>query len=116
MATPAPRLDLAKVATLTFEEPDLTRFPALGIARRALAAGGGAPTILNAANEVAVREFVERRLGFCGIAALVEATLDLSERRGEMAEPQSVEEALAIDHNARRLAADLLPEIAVMAS
>jgi 1-deoxy-D-xylulose-5-phosphate reductoisomerase len=65
---------------------------------------------------VAVREFVGQRLGFSGIAALVEATLDGMERRGEMAEPQSVEEALAIDHNARRLAADLLPEIAVMAS
>ncbi len=116
MATPAPRLDLARVATLSFEQPDMTRFPALAIARRALAAGGAAPTILNAANEVAVREFVARRLGFCEIAALVEATLDLSERRGEMAEPQSVDEALAIDHNSRRLAADLLPEIAAMAS
>ncbi len=116
MATPAPRLDLARVATLSFEEPDVERFPALAIARRALAAGGAAPTILNAANEVAVREFVDRRLGFCEIAALVEATLELSERRGDMAEPQSVEEALAIDHNARRLAADLLPEIAAMAS
>ncbi len=116
MGTPAPRLDLARVATLSFEEPDLARFPALAIARRALAAGGAAPTILNAANEVAVREFVERRLGFCGIAALAEATLDLSERRGEMAEPQSVDEALTIDHNARRLASDLLPEIAAMAS
>jgi 1-deoxy-D-xylulose-5-phosphate reductoisomerase len=116
MGTPAPRLDLARVATLSFEEPDLARFPALAIARRALAAGGAAPTILNAANEVAVREFVDRRLGFCGIAALAEATLDLSERRGEMAEPQSVDEALTIDHNARRLASDLLPEIAAMAS
>ncbi|MGC2135530.1 MAG: 1-deoxy-D-xylulose-5-phosphate reductoisomerase, partial [Xanthobacteraceae bacterium] len=116
MATPAPRLDLARVATLSFEEPDVARFPALAIARRALAAGGAAPTILNAANEVAVREFVDRRLGFCEIAALVEATLELSERRGEMAEPQSVEEALAIDHNARRMAAELLPEIAAMAS
>ncbi|HUI12847.1 MAG TPA: 1-deoxy-D-xylulose-5-phosphate reductoisomerase [Xanthobacteraceae bacterium] len=116
MTTPAARLDLARVATLSFEEPDVTRFPALAIARRALAAGGAAPTILNAANEVAVREFVERRLGFCEIAALVEATLDQSERRGEMAEPRSVDEALAIDHNARRLATDLLPEIAVMAS
>jgi 1-deoxy-D-xylulose-5-phosphate reductoisomerase len=116
MGTPAPRLDLAQVATLTFEEPDLVRFPALAIARRALAAGGAAPTILNAANEVAVHEFVARNLGFVGIAALVEATLDGMERRGEMAEPQSIEEALAVDHNARRLAADLLPEIAAMAS
>jgi len=116
MATPAPRLDLARIATLTFEEPDLARFPALGIARRALAAGGGAPTVLNAANEIAVREFVGRRLHFGGIPALVEVTLDHAERRGEMAEPKSVEEALVIDHNARRLAADLLPEIAAMAS
>jgi 1-deoxy-D-xylulose-5-phosphate reductoisomerase len=116
MGTPAQRLDLAKVATLTFEEPDMTRFPALALARRALAAGGAAPTILNAANEVAVGEFVERRLGFCGIAALVEATIEACQGRGGMAEPQSVDQALAIDHNARRIAADLLPEIAAMAS
>jgi 1-deoxy-D-xylulose-5-phosphate reductoisomerase len=116
MDTPAARLDLAQIATLTFEEPDLVRFPALATARRALAAGGGAPTVLNAANEIAVREFVARRLGFGGIPALVEATLDATERRGETAEPQSVDEALAIDHNARRLAAELLPEIAAMAS
>ena len=116
MDTPAARLDLARVASLTFEEPDLVRFPALALARRALAAGGAAPTILNAANEIAVREFIGRNLGFTGIAALVEATLDSMERRGEMAEPQSIEEALAVDHNARRLASNLLPEIAAMAS
>src|SRR5271155_4178995 len=116
MGTPAPRLVLARVATLTFEEPDPVRFPALALARRALAAGGAAPTVLNAANEIAVREFVARRLGFSGIAALVGATLDAAERRGETAEPQSVEQAVEIDHNARRLAADLLPEIAAMAS
>ncbi|MDR3420476.1 MAG: 1-deoxy-D-xylulose-5-phosphate reductoisomerase [Xanthobacteraceae bacterium] len=116
MATPAARLDLAKLATLTFEEPDPIRFPALALARRALGAGGAAPTVLNAANEIAVREFIGQRLGFSGIPMLVEATLDAAERRGAMAEPQSVEDALAIDHNARRLAADLLPEIAAMAS
>jgi 1-deoxy-D-xylulose-5-phosphate reductoisomerase len=116
IGTPAPRLDLARVANLTFEAPDLTRFPALALARRALTAGGAAPTILNAANEIAVREFVARRLGFGGIPALVEATLNAAERRGTMSEPQSVEDALAIDHNARRLAIDLLPEIAAMAS
>jgi 1-deoxy-D-xylulose-5-phosphate reductoisomerase len=116
MATPAARLDLARVASLTFEEPDLTRFPALALARRALAAGGAAPTVLNAANEIAVAEFVGRRLGFSGIPALVEATLDAAERQGTVAEPQSVEDALAVDLNARRLAAGLLPEIAAMAS
>ena len=55
MATPAPRLDLAKISALTFEAPDPVRFPALAIARKALAAGGAAPTVLNAANEIAVR-------------------------------------------------------------
>jgi len=115
MATPAPRLDLASVANLSFEEPDLARFPALGLARAALAAGGSAPTVLNAANEVAVGEFIAGRLGFCGIASLVESTLNTVQRRGETAEPRTIEEALAIDHNARRLAADLLPEIAAMA-
>jgi 1-deoxy-D-xylulose-5-phosphate reductoisomerase len=116
MGTPAARLNLAQVSTLSFEEPDMTRFPALAIARRALAAGGSAPTILNAANEIAVHEFVEKRLGFSGIPALVEATLDGMARRGQTREPQTVEEALAVDHSARRLAADLLPEIAAMAS
>ena len=116
MRTPAARLDLARIATLTFEEPDMTRFPALALARRALAAGKGAPTVLNAANEIAVREFIERKLGFAGIPALVEATLEAAEREGSMAEPQSVEDAIATDHNARRLATECLPEIAAMAS
>ena len=79
---PAARLDLAQFATLTFENPDLTRFPALGLARQALEAGGGAPTVLNAANEVAVAEFLAEKLGFAGIAALVEATLDAAARAG----------------------------------
>jgi 1-deoxy-D-xylulose-5-phosphate reductoisomerase len=116
METPAARLNLAQVSTLSFEEPDMVRFPALALARQALATGGAAPTILNAANEVAVHEFVEKRLGFSGIPALVERTLDAMERRGGTKEPQTVEEALAVDHNARRVAADLLPEIAAMAS
>ena len=116
MGTPAQRLDLARIATLSFEEPDPVRFPALRIARQALAAGGAAPTVLNAANEVAVAEFVAGRLGFTGIPALVEATLEAAERSGGTGEPQSVEQAIAVDHNARRLAGHLLPEIAAMAS
>ena len=113
---PAPRLDLAHAATLTFEEPDFARFPALGLARRALEAGGATPTVLNAANEVAVAEFLARRLSFCGISILVEATLDAALSRNWTAEPESVEEALSVDHNARLLAHDLLPEIAAKAS
>ena len=55
---PAAKLDLAKIGTLTFEEPDLDRFPALALGRRALETGGAAPTILNAANEIAVAAFI----------------------------------------------------------
>ena len=113
---PAARLDLAKLATLSFEEPDLERFPALGVARRALETGGAAPTVLNAANEVAVREFVAHRLGFSGISALVEATLEAAGRRGISAEPASIEDAIGIDHTARSMASALLPEIAAKAS
>lgn len=116
LTSPAPRLDLAKAATLTFEEPDFVRFPALSLARRALEAAGSAPTVLNAANEVAVAEFLARRLNFVGIAALVEATLDAALSRNWTAEPQSVEEALFVDHNSRLLARELLPEIAAKAS
>jgi 1-deoxy-D-xylulose-5-phosphate reductoisomerase len=112
----APRLDLAQIANLSFEMPDLTRFPALALARKALEAGGAAPTILNAANEVAVAAFVSKQLGFTAIAALVEATLDAAGRRGVINEPQNVDEALAVDHMARSLAHDLLPEIAAKAS
>jgi 1-deoxy-D-xylulose-5-phosphate reductoisomerase len=113
---PAPRLDLAKVRELTFEDPDLTRFPALGLARRAMEQGGAAPTVLNAADEVAVAEFIAGRIPFPAIAALVEATLDAADARKMLGEPTSIEVALGVDHDARCLAKDLLPEIAVKAS
>jgi 1-deoxy-D-xylulose-5-phosphate reductoisomerase len=116
MLGPAPRLDLARAATLTFEEPDLNRFPALQLARRALEEGGAAPTVLNAANEVAVAEFIARRLTFMGIPALVEATLEAAVSRNWTAEPQNLEEALSVDHDSRLLARGLLPEIAAKAS
>ena len=113
---PAQRLDLAQVASLTFERPDLARFPALALARRALEAGGGAPTVLNAANEVAVEKFLARNLGFAGISALVEATLSAAAGRGLLREPQSIDDALDIDHDSRLLTRELLPEIAAKAS
>jgi 1-deoxy-D-xylulose-5-phosphate reductoisomerase len=112
----APRLDLATVASLTFEAPDLARFPALALARGALEAGGAAPTVLNAANELAVAEFLAGRLGFAGIATLVEATLEAAQHRGLGGEPASIDEALSIDHVSRSLAADLLPRVAATAS
>jgi 1-deoxy-D-xylulose-5-phosphate reductoisomerase len=72
---PSPRLDLAALGRLVFEAPDPERFPALRLARAALEAGGGAPTVLNAANEVAVAAFLDGRIGFLDIAAVVEETL-----------------------------------------
>ena len=75
MAVDVPRLDLAALAKLEFYAPDTERFPALRLARDALRAGAGATTILNAANEAAVALFLERRLGFLGIAEVVEDTL-----------------------------------------
>ena len=72
IAAPAPRLRLAEVSTLTFEEPDETRFPALRVARHALQSGGSAPTIMNAANEVAVASFLAGEIGFLDIVDVVE--------------------------------------------
>jgi 1-deoxy-D-xylulose-5-phosphate reductoisomerase len=109
---PAKRLDLAEIGSLTFEKPDLDRFPALGLAWAALRAGSGATTVLNAANEIAVSAFVAGRISFTGIAALVEATIDAAGRRGVMREPASILDAVAVDHNSRSLAINLLPEIA----
>jgi 1-deoxy-D-xylulose-5-phosphate reductoisomerase len=115
LAWDAPKLDLAAVGSLTFEQPDLERFPALSLARAALEAGGAAPTVLNAANEVAVEAFLAGRLGFTGIPALVERVLDtMSAER--LSAPQNVEEAAAIDHIAREKSATLLLEFAAKAS
>jgi 1-deoxy-D-xylulose-5-phosphate reductoisomerase len=77
LATPARRLDLAALGRLDFEAPDPVRFPALRLAREALEAGGGAPCVLNAANEVAVAAFLDGRLGFLDIAATVNHVLQL---------------------------------------
>ncbi len=112
----ASRLDWTQVGNLTFETPDLVRFPALRLARAALEAGGAAPTILNAANEIAVAEFLAKRLAFAAIPALVEATLDAAARSGLSKEPASVEDALSVDHISRSLALGLLPEIVIKAS
>ena len=104
LATNSPRLDLAAVARLDFAAPDTVRFPALRLARDALRAGGGAPTILNAANEVAVEAFLARRCGFLAIAAIVEAVLD------RLGSPPvaSLDEVMALDAAGRRLAAELV--------
>ncbi|ONG59088.1 1-deoxy-D-xylulose-5-phosphate reductoisomerase [Pseudoroseomonas deserti] len=101
MAVDLPRLDLAALARLDFSAPDTKRFPALRLAREALRAGGGAPTILNAANEAAVGLFLARRLGFLDIAAVVEESL------AALGAPAtgSPEDVLALDAAARQDAA-----------
>jgi 1-deoxy-D-xylulose-5-phosphate reductoisomerase len=73
---PVPRLDLAAVGSLAFEAPDVTAFPCLRLAREAALAGGTGPCVLNAANEVAVHAFLSGRLGFMGIPAVIEGTLE----------------------------------------
>lgn len=100
MATPSPRLDLAQVMKLEFSEPDLVRFPALRMAREALKAGGGAPAILNAANEVAVEAFLNRQIGFLDIAGTVAQVMD------QMGTPPaaSLEDVIGLDTAARRAA------------
>ena len=112
---PAPRIDLAAIGSLTFERPDLERFPALGLAWAAMRTGGGATTVLNAANEIAVAAFIEGQIGFPGIPALVEATIEGAASRGIMREPGSIAEALALDSDSRCLAKDFLPQIAAKA-
>ncbi|MEW6257975.1 MAG: 1-deoxy-D-xylulose-5-phosphate reductoisomerase [Pseudomonadota bacterium] len=107
------RLDLAKLGRMTFEAPDLDRFPALRLAIAAMEAGGSAPTVLNGANEVAVAAFLEERIGLLGIACIVEETLA---RLPPSPAPDSLEAALALDAEARRLALSLLPKFAAKAS
>jgi 1-deoxy-D-xylulose-5-phosphate reductoisomerase len=107
MAAPSPRLDLAALGTLTFEAPDPVRFPALRLARQALQTGGAAPTVLNAANEVAVAGFLGRRIGFLDIARIVEETMD----RAVAVRLSSLDDVHAADAEARRIASDLIASI-----
>ncbi|MEQ9641788.1 MAG: 1-deoxy-D-xylulose-5-phosphate reductoisomerase [Alphaproteobacteria bacterium] len=104
MATHAPKLDLVAIGQLTFEAPDPERFPALRLAAAALAAGGTAPTVLNAGNEIAVEAFLKGRIGFLDIARVVEGVA----ARLPAAACDSLETVLASDQAARRVAAELV--------
>jgi 1-deoxy-D-xylulose-5-phosphate reductoisomerase len=106
IASPSLRLDLASARQLTFEEPDLVRFPCLALAQACLAAGGLKPTILNAANEIAVAAFLERKIGFLDIASVIEDTLG-SRHDGESANVVDLAGVLALDAEARRTASGL---------
>jgi 1-deoxy-D-xylulose-5-phosphate reductoisomerase len=111
LAWPAPKLDLAALGALTFEAPDIERFPGLELARKALRAGGGAPSIFNAANEEAVKAFVQGRIGFLDIATTVAETLERAEFGQNLAMEGGddvLERALLLDRSARRIAAEVL--------
>ena len=111
MHAPTKRLDLAAQGGLSFEAPDSARFPALSLARAALAAGRSAGTVLNAANEVAVEAFLAKRIGFLAIADLVEATI---EARADLASatPSTIDDVLAVDGESRAHAKTLLGRFA----
>ena len=100
-------LDLFEIARLDFEPPDLVRFPCLRLAFEAVAAGGTAPAVLNAANEVAVARFLDGELGFTGIAEVVERTLDSI----EIGAADSLDELLAVDARARGIAEQQLRRV-----
>ena len=104
IGTPAKQLDLAHLGRLDFFEPDPVRFPALKLAREALQTGGSAPTILNAANEIAVHAFLEGKIGFLEISRIVEKTLDVM---GSV-ELNCLQTVLEIDQEARRLSAGFI--------
>lgn len=109
MVAPSPRLRLEDIATLTFEAPDPLRFPALRLAREALNIGGSAPTVLNAANEVAVRCFLARKLRFLDIARVVEEALSQIPRH----ELTSLDDVISNDLEARRIAEEITKKIAL---
>jgi 1-deoxy-D-xylulose-5-phosphate reductoisomerase len=105
LAIPAKRLDLTSLTKLEFSQPDPARFPALRVAREVLAAGGAAPAIMNAANEVAVAAFLAGRIGFLDILGTVEAVL------GRLGAPPAddLDSVIAFDAAARRTADAMIP-------
>ncbi len=104
MTTPAPRLSLADIGTLTFERPDTERFPSLRLAREALQTGGSATTILNAANEEAVHCFLGRKIGFLDIARIVEDTMG----RADVGPLDSLDDVHGADGMGREIARELI--------
>ncbi|MGO4571730.1 1-deoxy-D-xylulose-5-phosphate reductoisomerase [Microvirga sp. 2TAF3] len=108
LAMDLPRLDLAAIGRLSFERADETRFPCLTLARAALQAGGAMPTVLNAANEIAVEAFMAGRIGFYAISEKVEMVCSTFSRRSISA-PVTISDALAIDEEARVAARRLMP-------
>ncbi|MBN9464208.1 1-deoxy-D-xylulose-5-phosphate reductoisomerase [Brevundimonas sp.] len=113
IAWPAPKLDLAALGRLTFEAPDARRFPALDLARQALTAGGAAPAVFNAANETAAFAFLDRKLAFLNIAAVVAETLERATKAGTaFGSGDACNAALSVDAEARRMARAVIANLA----
>ena len=107
LRTPSPQLDLVQIASLTFEAPDFKRFPALRLAMESLSVRGAAPTVLNAANEMAVKYFLDHKIGFLDIVKIVGQTLN----KQSFKEPATIEEINTIDKEARIIARELVSSI-----
>jgi 1-deoxy-D-xylulose-5-phosphate reductoisomerase len=110
MWAPTARLDLVRLGQLTFEDADEARFPCLRIAKEALTRGGTAPAVLNAANEIAVAAFLDGKISFPAIATVVSETLNTAEARQCIVEATSLDDILAVDAEARRLACAVLSD------
>jgi 1-deoxy-D-xylulose-5-phosphate reductoisomerase len=113
--TAARRLDLTATGQLTFERPDFDRFPALRVALDALRTGHGLPTVLNAANEIAVAAFLNRLISFHDIARMVEEACNSALADGTAHEPETVADALAMDQAVRDRSRSLLRQRAACA-
>lgn len=109
LQTPVTRLDLVGLKALAFEAPDHDRFPALRLAIDALHAGGAAPAVLNAANEIAVTAFLEKKIGFLDISRTVANCLETAEGRGLLKAIATLDDVLAVDQEARVMARTMLP-------
>ena len=110
---PVARLDLARIASLTFRAPDLARYPALRLAREVMARRGLAGAAFNASKEVALDRFLAGGIGFMDMAGVVEATLEaLDPQMGGANLPQALEDVLQMDHLARRTAGEIAGRIA----
>jgi 1-deoxy-D-xylulose-5-phosphate reductoisomerase len=101
------QLDLAEIASLSFEKPDYARFPCLALAMKALAEGGVASAALNAANEIAVEAFLSRRIGFMTIAQVVDSVLNALPNRSAHA----LEDVIEADAAARRAATEFIARL-----
>jgi len=114
--SPARALNVADLGQLTFERPDYARFPCLGLARKCLESGGNSPTILNAANEIAVEQFLNHKIAFLGIAKIVEQTLCAFELLTNGDTPATLDDVLELDAAARAKAREFTRQVAGQAA